>query len=352
MPDTPPSTSDSGSNSGSDSGSDSGKIGILLANLGTPGGYDYWSLRRYLNEFLSDPMVVDMPAWKWQPILQLAILSIRPFTAGKAYESIWNHKDGESPLMTITRAQTRAVASAMQSTHGDRVMVDFCMRYGNPSVKSRVRAMIDAGCDRILFFPLYPQYAGASSATANNQFFRALMGESWQPVVRTVEPYYRDPAYIAALAQSVENTYGALDWRPDVLVCSYHGMPQRYADMGDPYYDQCCETTRLLQARLGWDDSKILTAFQSRFGREPWLQPYCVEEMARLAKSGKSIAIISPAFSADCIETLLEIKEEIKESFEEAGGQNFAYVPCLNDGAQHIDVLCGVIDRNLKGWLS
>lgn len=329
-----------------------GKTGILLANLGTPDGYDYWSLRRYLSEFLSDPMVVDMSPWKWQPILQLVILSIRPFTAGKAYKSIWNELGGESPLMTITKAQTGKISEAMQVAHGNDVMVDFCMRYGNPSVKSKVRAMIDAGCNRILFVPLYPQYAGASSATANNQFFRVLMDEKWQPVTRTVEPYYRDPAYIAALAQSVERSYSALDWQPDVLVCSFHGMPQRYVDQGDPYYDQCCETTRLLQQQLDWDQSRILTAFQSRFGREPWLQPYCVEEVARLAKSGrKNIAICSPAFSADCIETLLEIKEDIKESFVEAGGQRFAYVPCLNDDPAHINALCGLIEQNLKGWL-
>jgi ferrochelatase len=240
----------------------------------------------------------------------------------------------------------------MQAEHGDRVMVDFCMRYGNPSTKSKVRAMIDAGCKQILFFPLYPQYAGASSATANNQFFRALMDEKWQPVTRTVAPYYDTPGYIRALTQSIKRSYDALDWQPDVLVCSYHGMPQRYVDQGDPYYDQCVETTRLLQQQLGWDDSKIITVFQSRFGREPWLQPYCVEEVARLAQSGqKNIAICSPAFSADCIETLLEIKEEIKESFVEAGGQQFAYVPCLNDDPAHISALCKVINSNLKGWL-
>lgn len=329
-----------------------GRIGILLANLGTPDGHDYWSMRRYLSEFLSDPMVVDMSPWKWQPILQLAILSFRPFTAGAGYKAIWNTENDESPLLTITRDQTMAIARTMQAEHGDRVMVDFCMRYGNPSVKSRVRAMIDAGCKQILFFPLYPQYAGASSATANNHFFRALMDEKWQPVTRTVAPYYDSPAYIEALAQSIERSYGALDWQPDVLVCSYHGMPQRYADQGDPYYDQCVATTRLLQRQLGWDDGRIITAFQSRFGREPWLQPYCVEEVVRLAQGGqKNIAICSPAFSADCIETLLEIKEEIKESFTEAGGQNFVYVPCLNDDAAHISALCEVIDSNLKGWL-
>ena len=330
-----------------------GKIGILLANLGTPDGHDYWSIRRYLNEFLSDRMVIDASPWKWQPILQLVILSFRPFTAGAAYKSIWNEADDESPLMTITKAQTSKIAETMRASHGDDVMVDFCMRYGNPSVQSKLREMVDAGCQQILFFPLYPQYAGASTGTANNQFFRALMQEKWQPATRTVAAYFDSPGYIDALAQSIEQSYSALDWQPDVLVCSYHGMPQRYVDQGDPYYHQCIQTTRLLQQRLGWGDDRIITAFQSRFGREPWLQPYCVEEVARLAKSGKkNIAICSPAFSADCIETLVEIKEEIKESFVEAGGERFAYVPCLNDGPAHIAALCEVIEQDLKGWLT
>ncbi len=334
-------------------GEPSEKIGVLLANLGTPDGYDYWSMRRYLSEFLSDRRVIDYPAWKWQPLLQLVILSKRPFTSGADYESIWNTEADESPLLTITKAQTAAISQAMRGAHGDRVMVDFCMRYGNPSTRSKLREMVAAGCRKILFFPLYPQYAGATTATANDAFFRALTGEKWQPAIRTVGAYCTQSSYIDALARSVERSHAGLDWRPDVLVCSYHGMPKRYVAEGDPYYDQCLETTRLLQARLGWRDSDITSTFQSQFGPEEWLQPYTVQAVARLAQGGKkNIAICSPAFSADCIETLFEIEVEIRESFERAGGQNFAYIPCLNDDPRHINALREVIEQNLQGWLA
>ena len=329
-----------------------GKIGILLANLGTPDDYSYWPMRRYLNEFLSDQRVIDYPKWKWQPLLQLIILTKRPFTSGAAYKSIWNHDKGESPLMTITRDQTTKLASEMQARHGDRVMVDFCMRYGNPSTKSKVRAMVEAGCDRILFAPLYPQYAGATTATANDQFFRALMAETWQPAVRTLPAYFDHPAYIEALAGSIERAYADMQTRPDLLVASYHGMPERYLMQGDPYHCQCQKVTRLVRERLGWDAGQMVTTFQSKFGPEEWLKPYTVEEVARLAQAGKKrIAVIAPAFSADCIETLEEINEEIRESFVEAGGQEFTYIPCLNDDNAHIAALARVIDENLAGWI-
>jgi len=329
------------------------KIGILLANLGTPDNYDYWSMRRYLNEFLSDRRVIDYPAWKWQPLLQLIILTKRPFTSGANYKSIWNHDKGESPLMTITKDQTAKLATAMQEKYGENVMVDFCMRYGNPSTKSKVRAMVEAGCRKILFFPLYPQQASATSATANDQFFRALMDEKWQPAVRTVPAYFEHPKFIDALAQSVERAYAALEEKPDMLVCSYHGMPKRYLLEGDPYHCQCQKNTRLLKERLGWDDTQICTTFQSVFGREEWLRPYTVEHVAELAKQGKKrIAVIAPAFSADCIETLEEINEEIAESFEHAGGEQFTYIPCLNDDDAHIEALSAVIETEISGWLS
>ncbi len=328
------------------------RVGILLANLGTPDNYDYWSMRRYLNEFLSDRRVIDYSPWIWQPLLQLIILSKRPFSSGEAYKSIWNEEDGESPLMTITKKQTAKITQTMKDRYGDQVMVDFCMRYGNPSTKSKVREMIDAGCQKILFFPLYPHYAGATSATANDQFFRSLMDEKWQPTTRTVEPYYQHPLYIEALAQSIERTYAELDTRPDILVCSYHGVPKRYLLEGDPYHCQCQKTTRLLKERLDWADTDITTTFQSRFGPEEWLKPYTVDHVAALAENGqKNIAVCAPAFSADCIETLEEINEEIKESFEEAGGEEFTYIPCLNDDDAHITALSAVIEENLKGWL-
>ncbi|WP_424941366.1 ferrochelatase [Aliiroseovarius sp. S253] len=328
------------------------KVGVLFANLGTPDGYDYWPMRRYLSEFLSDKRVIDYPAWKWQPILQTIILTKRPKSSGEAYKSIWNEDLNESPLMTITKAQITKLRAALEAKHGAEVMVDFCMRYGNPSTKSKVQEMVAAGCDRILFFPLYPQYAGATMGTANDQFFRALMEETWQPAARTIEPYFDDPAYVDALAQSVENGYAAMDKKPDLLVVSYHGMPERYLQQGDPYHCQCQKSTRLLKERLGWDESEITTTFQSVFGPEEWLKPYTVEEVARLAKAGKkNIAVIAPAFSADCIETLEEIQEEIQEAFIEAGGESFTYIPCLNDDDAHIDALIGVAERNLGGWL-
>jgi ferrochelatase len=329
------------------------RIGVLLANLGTPDGFSYWPMRRYLNEFLSDKRVIDYPAWKWQPLLQLIILTKRPFTSGRNYQSIWNHERNESPLMTITRAQTDKLRVAAAKEFGDGVIVDFCMRYGNPSTKSIVRKMVEAGCEKILFLPLYPQYAGATSATANDQFFRALMAEKRQPAARTAAEYFDSPLYIDALAQSVERAYASLDHRPDVLVASYHGMPKRYLLEGDPYHCHCQKTSRLLRERLGWGSDSIDTTFQSVFGPEEWLRPYTVEHVAELAKQGKKrIAVISPAFSADCIETLEEIQGEIREAFEHAGGESFTYIPCLNDDDAHIKALMHVIEQNLQGWIN
>jgi len=329
------------------------RIGVLLANLGTPDNYDYWSMRRYLSEFLSDRRVIDYSPWLWQPLLQLVILSTRPSRSGAAYKSIWNNEENESPLVTITRNQTLKIKDFMEKKYGQKIKVDFCMRYGNPSTQSKVREMVQEGCSKILFFPLYPHYAGATSATANDQFFRALMKEKWQPVIRVVEPYFEQPLYIDALAKSVEDAYAKKEKKPEVLVCSYHGVPKRYLMQGDPYHCQCQKTTRLLKERLGWKDTDIITTFQSKFGPEEWLKPYTVEEVARLVEeeNKKSIAVIAPAFSSDCIETLEEINEEIKESFEEAGGEEFTYIPCLNDNKAHISALSSLIEKNLSGWI-
>lgn len=324
------------------------KVGVLVANLGTPDSPDYWPMRRYLNEFLSDRRVIDLPRWKWQPLLQLIILTRRPFTSGANYRLIWNQEKNESPLMTTTRAQTEALREAL----GPEVMVEFCMRYGNPSTQSVVDRMVKAGCEKILFFPLYPQYAGATTATANDQFFRALLTQKWQPAVRTVPAYADHPLYIESLAQSVERVWNSLEVKPQKLVASYHGMPQRYLQEGDPYHCQCAKTTRLLRERLGWDASLIDTSFQSVFGREEWLRPYTVEHVAKLAESGiKRIAVVAPAFSADCIETLEEIEGEIREAFEHAGGESFTYIPCLNDDAAHIQALAAIVRENLQGWV-
>ena len=328
------------------------KVGVLVANLGTPDGTDYWSMRRYLNEFLSDRRVIDYPAWKWQPILQGPILTIRPFRSGANYRKVWNTQADEGPLLTITRAQADKLRERLEAQFGESVMVDFAMRYGNPSTKAKLAEMVKAGCDRILFFPLYPQYSGPTTATANDQFFRALMEQTWQPAVRTAPAYYDRPSYIEALAQSVERVFPTEADAPDVLVCSYHGMPERYLTQGDPYHCQCQKTTRLLRERLGWAEERVVTTFQSVFGPEEWLKPYTVDEVARLAETGrKAIAVMAPAFSADCLETLEEINEEIRESFEAAGGERFTYLPCLNDDDSHIEMMMDVACENLAGWL-
>ncbi len=328
------------------------RVGVILANLGTPDATDYWSMRRYLNEFLSDRRVIDYSPWFWQPLLQLVILTKRPFTSGANYRGIWNTEADESPLLTITRAQTAKLAAALETRFGDAVTVDFCMRYGNPSTASVIERLHKAGCERLLFFPLYPQYSAPTTATANDQAFRALMGLKWQPAMRTAPAYYDHPLYIEALANSVTRAYAALDSQPDLLVTSYHGMPQRYLAEGDPYHCQCQATTRLLRDRLGWDAKAIRITFQSRFGNEEWLQPYTVEEVARLAGEGvKHLAVMAPAFSSDCVETLEEIQGEIREAFEHAGGERFTYIPCLNEADDHVAMMAAIVERELAGWV-
>lgn len=327
------------------------KIGVLLANLGTPDHYSYWPMRRYLNEFLSDRRVIDLPRWFWQPLLQLVILTKRPFTSGRNYKLIWNEEAGESPLMTITKAQTAALRSALTARFGDQVEVDFAMRYGNPSTAGRLKALTEKGCDKVLFVPLYPQYAGATTGTANDAFFRAAMALWRPPAVRTLAEYFAHPAYIAALAASVKAAYAGLQTPPQKLVVSYHGMPQRYLRQGDPYHCQCAKTTRLLREALGWAPEAIDSSFQSVFGREEWLRPYTVQHVAALAKQGiRRIAVVAPAFAADCIETLEEINGEIRHAFMEAGGEEFTYIPCLNDSPGHIAALAEIISENLGGW--
>jgi len=328
------------------------KIGVLLANLGTPDATDYWSMRRYLNEFLSDRRVIDYAPWKWQPLLQLIILTKRPFSSGEAYRGIWNNELDESPLLTITRNQTDKLRKALEPLYGSEIIVDFAMRYGNPSTPSRIQALKDAGCDKIVFFPLYPQYAAPTTATANDQAFRSLMKMNWQPALRTVPAYYENSLFISALAESVEEAYRKLEVRPDVLIVSYHGVPKRYLMEGDPYHCQCQKTTRLLKEHLGWQDTDIVTTFQSKFGPEEWVGPATVDYVAEIAEKGqKNIAVVAPAFSADCVETLEEINEEIKESFEEAGGEIFTYIECLNDRDAHIEMMVDVLKTELSGWI-
>ncbi len=328
------------------------KIGVLIGNLGTPDATDYWSMRRYLNEFLSDRRVIDYSPWIWQPILQLIILSKRPFSSGDAYKGIWNKEKNESPLLTILREQTHKIKSELKKIYKNDVIVDFCMRYGNPSTSKVLNKLKEEGCEKILFFPLYPQYAAPTTATANDQVFRVLMKMNWQPAIRTVPAYFSNKKYIKVLSNSIKEAYKSSKFVPEHLVVSYHGVPERYLLAGDPYHCQCQKTTRLLVEEIGWDKKNITTTFQSKFGPEKWIGPATVDFVADLAAKGvKNIAIVAPAFSADCVETLEEINEEIKESFEESGGKNFLYIPCLNSRDDHIKALVSIIRNELGGWL-
>lgn len=333
-----------------------GRIGVLLLNLGTPDGTGYWPMRRYLKQFLSDRRVVDVPRLIWWPLLNLVILTTRPSRSGAAYKRIWNTERNEGPLLTITRAQAEAVGRRLTDRHGDAVLVDFAMRYGNPATAAAIERLQAAGCERLLVFPLYPQYAAATTATANDEAFRALMELRWQPAVRTVPAYHDHPGYIAALAGSVaaelDRRAAADEAAPDAIVISFHGMPQRYLRLGDPYHCQCQKTARLLREALGWPEDRLEVTFQSVFGREEWLRPYTVDRVADLARAGKTdIVVLAPGFSADCLETLDEIRTEIRHAFEEAGGQRFTYLPCLNDTPAHIDLLVDIAERELAGWL-
>jgi protoporphyrin/coproporphyrin ferrochelatase len=326
-----------------------GRVGVLLLNLGTPDATDYWSMRRYLKEFLSDRRVIEEPRWKWWPILNLVILTIRPGRKGKDYDKIWNTERNEGPLKTTTRAQAEKLRAALAA---DNVVIDWAMRYANPAIAPRLAALKDQGCDRILLVPLYPQYAGASTATACDHAFRALMGLRWQPAIRVAPPYFEEPAYIDAIAQSIRSHLASIDFEPEGLVCSFHGMPQSYLELGDPYHCQCQKTSRLVREKLNWPAERWHTTFQSQFGRDPWLQPYTIDTMERLAKSGiKRLAIVSPGFSADCLETLEELDMENRAKFMASGGEKFTYVPCLNDGALGMNVIEQIVRRELAGWV-
>ncbi len=328
----------------------SGRVGVLLVNLGTPDGTDFASVKRYLKEFLSDRRVIEIPRAVWLPILHLFVLTRRPKTSGEAYAKIWNRERNESPLRTITRAQAEKL-HAILSGSDPRLMVDWAMRYGTPAIGERLRAMQAEGCDRILVAPLYPQYSATTTATVVDQVSLALRKMRWQPSVRVLPAYFDQPAYIDALATSLQEGVAALDFQPQLVLASYHGMPKRYLEKGDPYYCHAMKTSRLLREKTGWDAAFLRTTFQSRFGKAEWLKPYTIDTVTALAKEGiKRVAVITPAFSADCIETLEEIAMGNAEAFHEHGGEKFALIPCLNDSPVGMTMLESVVRNELKGW--
>jgi protoporphyrin/coproporphyrin ferrochelatase len=326
------------------------RVGVLLVNLGTPDAADARGVRVYLKEFLSDPRVIEDQGWLWKLLLNGIILRTRPARKARDYRKIWNTEKNESPLKTITRAQSEKLAAAI-SDH-EHVAVDWAMRYGNPSIASSINALMAQGCNRLLVVPLYPQYSAATSATVCDEVFRVLGKMRAQPVLRVAPPYYDDPGYIEALAASINAHLADLPFRPEIIVSSFHGMPQKYVDAGDPYESQCIATTESLRRRLGLDASKLLLTFQSRFGSAEWLKPYTDRTMEKLAKDGvRRIAVVTPGFSADCLETLEEIAQENAEIFKHNGGEHFAYIPCLNDSEPGMDVIRQLVLRELQGWI-
>ncbi|MGB8400988.1 ferrochelatase [Bradyrhizobium sp.] len=326
------------------------RVGVLLVNLGTPDSADARGVRVYLKEFLSDPRVIEDQGLLWKLILNGIILRVRPGRKARDYRKIWNLEQDESPLKTITRTQAEKLAAAI-SDH-DHVIVDWAMRYGNPSISSRIDALTAQGCGRLLVVPLYPQYSAATSATVCDEVFRVLARMRAQPTLRVTPPYYDDPDYIDALAVSIDAHLKTLPFRPELIVASFHGMPQKYVDKGDPYAAQCNATMDALRQHMGLDASKLLLTFQSRFGFDQWLQPYTDRTIEQLAKDGvRHIAVVTPGFSADCLETLEEIAQENAELFKHHGGEQFSAIPCLNDSDPGMDVIRQLVLRELQGWV-
>jgi ferrochelatase len=326
-------------------------IGVLLVNLGTPEATDADSVRRYLRQFLADRRVIEETGFAWKLVLNGFILPFRPRRKGRDYAKIWNQEKNESPLKTITRSQAEKLAAILEPL-GRRFTVDWAMRYGHPSIASRIKALAEGGCDRILLVPLYPQYAAATTATVCDEAFRALMRLRRQPSLRVAPPWFDEQAYIRAVADTLEAELARLPFKPEVILASFHGMPKAYVDKGDPYYDQCVATTRLLRERLLVDENKLRLTFQSRFGRAEWLQPYTDATVKKLAKQGvKNLAVITPGFAADCLETLEEIAVENARIFKRNGGENFAHIPCLNDSDPGMLVIRTVVLRELNGWV-
>jgi len=326
------------------------RVGVLLVNLGTPDTADAPGVRVYLKEFLSDPRVIEDQGLLWKIILNGIILRTRPRTKARDYQTIWNAEKNESPLKTVTRAQAEKLAAAIADRR--HVVVDWAMRYGNPSIRSRIEALAAQGCDRLLVVPLYPQYSAATSATVCDEAFRVLSKMRAQPTLRVSPPYYDDPDYIEALAVSITAHLATLPFKPELILASYHGMPKSYVDAGDPYPAHCTATTEALRRRLGLAPGKLLMTFQSRFGNEEWLQPYTDKTVERLAKEGvRRIAVVMPGFAADCLETLEEIAGENAEIFRHHGGEEFSAIPCLNDSEPGMDVIRQLVLRELQGWI-
>jgi protoporphyrin/coproporphyrin ferrochelatase len=324
------------------------RVGVLLVNLGTPEATSYWPMRRYLREFLWDPRVIEINRVLWWFILNGIILSTRPKKSGHAYEQIWNRELNESPLKTITRAQAKGVAQAL----GDVVEVDWAMNYGKPPIAERLQALKDKGCDRVLVFPLYPQYSASTTASVIDKLGRAMEAMRWQPTVRVVPPYFAHDAYVAAIADSLQEHLDSLTWKPDRILMAFHGLPREYLDKGDPYHCQCQKTARLVRNRLGLSADMMQVVFQSRFGKAEWLKPYAQDTVEGLPAEGiKNVLVISPGFASDCVETLEELAIGLKETFEEQGGKHFAVVPCLNASSGSIAMMGAILRNELKGWV-
>jgi ferrochelatase len=326
-------------------------IGVLLVNLGTPDAATPAAVRRYLKEFLTDRRVIEKNSLLWKLVLNGIILPIRSRRKVRDYRKIWNRDKNESPIKTITRSQAEKLAGILEPL-GKHVLVDWAMRYASPSIASRLEVLTTWGCERILVMPLYPQYSAATTATVCDEVFRFMMRQRRQPALRILPPYYDDAYYIEVLASSLKAEIKNLPFKPDVIVASYHGMPKEYAAKGDPYASQCVRTTELLRAQMGLDESKLIMTFQSRFGRGKWLEPYTINTVKALAKKGvKNLVVVTPGFSADCLETLEEIAVDNARAFKRAGGENFAAVPCLNDSEAGMLVIWQLAMRELKGWV-
>jgi len=320
-----------------------GKTGVLIINLGTPDSTSWIDIRKYLREFLSDRRVIEVNPLIWQIILNVFILNFRPSKTAKAYKEIWMKEENMSPLLYYTKKQSEKISKSISK---ENIIIDFAMRYGNPGIKSKIHKLHEIGCENLVILPLYPQYAAATTATVCDEVYRALIKMRWQPSLKIIPHYESDPLYIDALVNSINKKLNETTWKPDLIIASYHGIPKKYFDKGDPYHCYCHKTTRLISEKF--NSIKIKTTFQSRFGPQEWLQPYTDKTLENLPKEGiKNVLTICPGFASDCVETLEEIQIQAKESFLNSGGENFDMVPCLNDNDDHILLLKSLIERNI-----